>query len=92
MPNQIALKEKFLEQYGPDTYQLVSAHQSFMPYEVADWWLAEIAAREERLVEKAEKQIEILKKSDSIAEMHHAYQGGVVHGMERVVKIIKSNE
>lgn len=43
-------------------------------------------------MEKAEKQIEILKKSDSIAEMHDAYQGGVVHGMERVVKIIKSNE
>jgi hypothetical protein len=32
------LREEFLEKYGPDTDQMVSAHQSFMPQKVADFY------------------------------------------------------
>lgn len=42
MTNKEELRNEFLEQYGSDTDQMVSAHQHYMPQEVADWWLSKI--------------------------------------------------
>lgn len=50
------LRRDFLDEYGPDTDQMVSAHQSFMPAEIANWWLLRIVAeREEARKEERER-------------------------------------
>ncbi len=54
------VRERFIKEFGPDTDQMVSAHQSFMPGLVADWWLTEITkARESSEAQGARNMLEL---------------------------------
>jgi hypothetical protein len=91
-PYEQRLREEFLKEFGPDTDQMVSAHQSFMPDRVADYFITKHREYVEKVSDKIGRLKDVINPlhADDHDPMLMERSNGFNQAIERVLQITNS--